>query len=42
MTLAEVISAVTDFASDYMIYVTAGIVIGLGVNAVRRLVKGLR
>lgn len=42
MTLAEITSAVTGLLTDYVVYISAGAVIGLAVWFIRRMVKGMR
>ncbi len=41
-TLAEVLAAVTDFISTYVVFIVAGLVIGLAVSALGRLVRAGR
>jgi len=42
MTMQDILDAVTAFTDAYAIYVTAGLVLGLGVYALRRLIKAGR
>lgn len=40
--LTEVITAVTGFIGNYAVYISAGLIVGLGANALHRLVRAGR
>ena len=40
--LPEITTAMTGFVPDFGVYAAAGIVVGLAIVAIRRVVKGLR
>jgi hypothetical protein len=42
MTLAEIVTAVTGLMEDYIVFISAGAVIGLAAFLLRRLAKGIR
>jgi len=42
MLFSDIVTAVTDFTAAYDIYIVAGLVLGFGVWALKRLVKAGR